>query len=87
MFVAIVPRRKGMDFYRASNSSSWERLWKALYVEDEEDHEGQYHKQNYHQVSHSINDFSTCPSFSGLLYTRIITFKCMNDRQSTPLSL
>jgi hypothetical protein len=23
-----------MDFYRASNSSSWERLWKALYVED-----------------------------------------------------
>jgi hypothetical protein len=23
-----------MDFYRASNSPSWERLWKALYVED-----------------------------------------------------
>jgi hypothetical protein len=33
-FESLVPRRKGMDFYRASNSQSWERLWKALYVED-----------------------------------------------------
>jgi hypothetical protein len=34
---SLVPRRKGMDFYRASNSQSWERLWKALYVEDAPD--------------------------------------------------
>jgi hypothetical protein len=33
MFVAS-STWKGMDFYRASNSQSWERLWKALYVED-----------------------------------------------------
>jgi hypothetical protein len=24
-----------MDFYRASNSPSWERLWEALYVDDD----------------------------------------------------
>jgi hypothetical protein len=34
LLIWLVPRRKGMDFYRASNSQSWERLWKALYVED-----------------------------------------------------
>jgi hypothetical protein len=28
-----------MDFYRASNSPSSERLWKALYVEDEVNHD------------------------------------------------
>jgi hypothetical protein len=33
-FVSLVPRRKGMDFYRASNSRVGGALWKALYLED-----------------------------------------------------
>jgi hypothetical protein len=34
-FESLVPRRKGMNFYRASNSPSWgAAVWKALYAED-----------------------------------------------------